>query len=846
MNSKIFFLCCCILLIVRSNVSAQEKQAFWDTTKSDEKRADIALKQLTLDEKIKMLTGGGPSEFEGVQRLGIPNMVCSDGPRGPHGPVGYPSGISMASTFNPDLIGEEAVAMGKECRSRGIGMLLGPAININRDPLGARFFEYLTEDPYLNSKITVDFVKGIQSQHVSACIKHFACNNRDENRNLYMSIVDERTLHEIYFPAFKAGVKEGHAFGLMTAANGLNNDLCSDSQHLLNDILKKTWKFEGFVLTDWCQSRSTDKAALAGLDVSMPYSGNSLFGKPLLEEVKSGKIPEDIINDKVSRILKVMAWAGNLNEGGIKSDGKIDLEANKKIALKSAEEGVVLLKNDRNILPLDKKKSKKIIVLGPNANQKFCVIGLGGSSWVDSPDEVTILNGIKSYADETTEVKYFPMDELNGFQLINPKYLKINNDKNGFNAKYFNGGLDTKPLIERTEKNVDFDWEMRSPDINKISTDNFSAQFSTEIIPPVTGTYMLRIKADNSAWLFVDREGGAPIAVCDKSKGIDEATATVQMEKGKPFFIRIDYHKNTGDANCRLDWQMPVNESVVKDTYRKLDNEIIDATAVVFVGGIDHSLDSEGRDRLNINFPRSQEKIIDHISTKNKNTIVVLVNGSPLEVGGWIKHVPAVLESWYNGSEAGTAIAKILFGDINPSARLPFTWPQKLEDSPSHSIGTENRDFVYYKEGVFTGYRYYLSKKIKPEFSFGYGLSYTSFQYTDLQVSKSDNGSVIASVDVKNTGNQFGADVVQLYIHEKTPAIERPIRELKGFQKVYLNPGESKRITFKLDPVDFAFYDVKAKAWNVENGDYEIQIGKSCADIKLSNTIKMNSQLIED
>jgi beta-glucosidase len=846
MSSKIFFLNCCLILIICSTLVAQEKQTFWDTTKSYDERADVALKQLTLNEKIAMLTGGGPSEFKGVPRLGIPNMICSDGPRGPHGPVGYPAGISMAATFNPDLIEEEAAAMGKECRSRGIGMLLGPAININRDPLGARFFEYLTEDPYLNSKITVDFIKGVQSQHVSACLKHFACNNRDWNRNLYMSIVDERTLHEIYFPGFKAGVEEGHALGVMTAANGLNNDLCSDSQYLLNDVLKKTWKFEGFVLTDWCGTRSTDKAALAGLDVSMPYSDKSLFGEPLLEAVNSGKISEDIINDKVHRILKVMAWAGNLDKDGIKPNGKIDIEAHKKIALKSAEEGAVLLKNDRNTLPLDKKHTKKIVVLGPNANQKFCVIGLGGSSWVDSPDEVTILNGIKGIVDENTDVKYFPVDELNGFQLINPKYLKANNNVNGFNAKYYNGGLDTKPLIERIEENVDFNWEMRSPEINTINTDNFSAQFKTEIIPPVTGTYTLRIKADNSAWLFVDPEGGAPIAVCDKNKGIDEATATVQMEKGKPFLLRIDYHKNTGDANCRLDWQMPVNESVVKDTYRKLDNEIIDATAVVFVGGIDHSLDSEGRDRLNINFPGSQEKTINHISTKNKNTIVVLVNGSPLEVGGWLKHVPAVLESWYNGSEAGTAIAKILFGDINPSGRLPFTWPKKLRDSPSHVIGTEDKDFVYYKEGVFTGYRYYLSKKIKPEFPFGFGLSYTSFQYTDLQVSKSDNSSVIASVNVKNTGNQFGADVVQLYIHEKTPTIERPIRELKGFQKIYLNPGESKRITFKLDPVDFAFYDVKEKAWNVENGKYEIQIGKSCADIKLLKTIKMNAQLIKD
>jgi beta-glucosidase len=793
-----------------------------------------------------LLTGGGPSEFKGVPRLGIPNMICSDGPRGPHGPVGYPSGISMGATFNPDLIREEAAAIGQECRTRGIGMLLGPAININRDPLGARFFEYLTEDPYLDSRLTAAFVKGVQDQHVSACIKHFACNNRDDNRNLYMSIVDERSLHEIYFPAFKAGVVEEHALGVMTAANGLNNDLCSDSQYLLNDVLKKTWKFEGFVLTDWCGTRSTGKAALAGLDVSMPYSDNSLFGKPLLEDVKAGKISEDIINDKVNRILKVMAWAGNLDKDGIRPVGQIDLEAHKKIALKSAEESVVLLKNDGNLLPLNKKNTKKIVVLGPNANQKFCVIGLGGSSWVDSPDEVTILKGIRNIVDGNTEVKYFPMDELNGFQLIDQKYLKANNGEKGFTAKYYNGTLDSKPLIERVEKNIDFNWEMRSPDINVINVDNFSAQFSTEIIPPVTGTYTIRIKADDNAWLFVDREGGAPIAVCDKNKGIDEATAIVQMEKGKPFFVRIDYHENTGDANCRLDWLIPADKSEVKETYKKLDKEISNADAVVFVGGIDHSLDSEGRDRININFPGSQERIIKHLSTKIKNTIVVLINGSPLELGGWIKNVPSVLESWYNGSEAGTAIAKILFGDYNPSGKLPFTWPKKLEDNPSHAIGTENNDFVYYKEGVFVGYRYYLTKHIKPEFPFGFGLSYTKFQYSELKVSKGADGKVTASVNVKNTGNCSGEDVVQLYIHETAPVIERPIRELKGFQKVLINPGEAKSVIFNLNPQDFAYYDVKGKVWNVEEGSYEIQIGKSSADIKLTKAIKMDSQLIKD
>ncbi len=841
----ILFIVLGISLTISISINAQQISKQKKTNEKIDSKVENIIKQMTLEEKIKMLVGGGPSEFEGIPRLGISNMICSDGPRGPHGPVGYPAGISIGASFNPELVKEEAAAIGKECRAKGIGMLLGPAVNINRDPLGARFFEYYTEDPYLDAQLTASFVQGIQSQHVSACVKHFVCNNRDWNRNDYMSIVDKRTLHEIYFPAFKAGVKEGHTLGIMTAANGVNNEFCSDSHYLLTDVLKDTWGFKGFVITDWLGTRSTKKAAFAGLDISMPYSENSLFGKPLLTAVQTGEVPIKVIDDKVRRILQVMEWAGNLDKGGIKATNSFDTTSHEEIALKAAEEGLVLLKNNNKVLPLDRKKIKKILVLGPNANKRFCVIGLGGSSWVDSPDEVTVLKGIKDLAGPSVKVKYFSANELGGFQQIDSKYLKTDDGKNGFTAKYYNGEISDKPVITRFEKNVDFNWEMRSPDIEKINSDNFSAQFTTQIIPPITGTYVLRVKADDNAWIFVDRQGGAPIAVSDKNKGIGEATATVQMVKGEPFFIRIDYHENTGDASCFLDWQMPKDKSIIEKETKSLDKEVMDADAVVFVGGIDHSLDSEGRDRLNIDFPKSQQDIINHISKINPRTIVVLVNGSPLKLGGWINNVPSVLEAWYGGSRAGTAVAKALFGDIDPSGRLPFTWPKRLKDSPSHAIGSENKDFVYYKEGIMEGYRYYLTKNVKPEFPFGYGLSYTNFKYTKLNiVQKKDR--IIASVELKNTGKRYGAEVVQLYIHAENSKVERALRELKGFQKVFLKPGETKEIALTLSPIDFAFYDVNKKAWHVEEGKYDIQIGSSCADIKLSQQVDMNEKIIKD
>jgi beta-glucosidase len=832
---------------VALKVPSVDGPAIWkESSQPVDARVQDLIGRLTLEEKVELLTVAASVKFKGVPRLGIPNMISSDGPRGPHGPVGYPCGLAMGASFDPALLKEEATAMGEECRARGIAMLYGPAININRDPLAGRFFEYFTEDPCLDAKMAVAFVQGVQSQNVAACAKHFACNNRDWNRDNYMSLVDLRTLHEIYFPAFKAAVEEGHVLGVMTAANGLNNDFCSDSHFLITDTLENTWGFNGFVFTDGIGSHSTIKAALAGLDISnLGQPTRSLFGKPLMEAIMAGEVPMDTIDEKVRRILRVMAWAGNLNDGGIKPEGKVDLTAHENLALKGAEEGLVLLKNEGHLLPLDARKIRSILVLGPNADQRFCELGLGGSSWVNSPDEVTILNGIRSLVGPKIDVKYISRDALGGFEPIDANYLETDNGSPGFDAQYFNGPISSSPVLTRLEKKVDFNWEMKSPDVTKINTDNFSAQFTTTINPPLTGTYTLRIKTDNSASLYVDRKGGAPIAVTSRKQGAAEVLATLQMVKGTPCFIRIDYIKNPGDAYLSLDWAMPSVKGTLQNNSPELDQQIKEADAVVFVGGIDNSLDAEGRDRLNMDFPQWQENLINHVSTLNPRTVVVLINGSPLKISGWLKNVPAVLEAWYAGSRAGTAVAGILFGDVDPSGRLPFTWPKRLEDSPSHAIGTENINVVRYTEGIYTGYRYYLTKHVAPQFPFGFGLSYTRFEYSDLKVSAS-NGNWTVTAAVKNVGDRDGADVAQLYIHPETAGISRPVRELKGFEKVFLKQGETKLVTLTLKPMDFAFYDVERNAWNVEEGNYELQLGASSADIKLRQTISVGGALISD
>lgn len=796
------------------------------------------LDQMTLEEKVAMCNGSGGMQFSGVPRLGLPGMVCEDGPRGPHGgfTTAFPVGVAFGATWNPELMWQAAEVMGLESRALGKSMLLGPGVNIQRDPLGGRFFEYYTEDPCLNRCLTMAFVRGVQSKNVAACLKHFVCNNREDNRNEYMAMVDERTLNEIYFPAFKAGVQAGGAWAVMTAANGLNGDYCSDSKYLLNDTLKRKWGFDGMVLTDWLGTRSTEKAAFAGLDVAMPHSDDSKFGRPLLAAVKNGKVPIAVVDDKARRVLRTMARVGLLDGVAPRSGGVLDTKEHYEMSRRVAEESLVLLKNKNQTLPLAAAGIRKIIVVGPNADRRFCLPGLGGSSWECSAYEITPLQGVRQAVGTNAEVQYFSSDDLGNFEVIPTSVMQEQNGRKGFWAKYYNAG-DSQPAVERIEPELNFLWEMRSPDLEKVRPARFRAQFTGTIIPPVTGTYSLRVSSGaGSASVYVDREGGAPLALSDTKRKIPSATASVQMQAGKPFFIRIEYSKSQGDGSCRLEWALPTDK--MKDSQLLAAAKVADA--VLVFAGIDHSLDSEGRDRLNMKFPETQQALIRQLAAANPRTVVTLINGSPLELGGWIDEVPAVLEAWYPGMEGGTAIAEVLFGKVNPSGKLPFTWPKRVEDSPAHAVGLQNNDRVDYQEGVFVGYRYFDTKNIEPQFPFGYGLSYTTFDYQKLTLTR-ERGVISVTVAVKNTGKTAGAGTVQLYVRELKPVVERPIHELKAFQKIQLAPGETKEVAFDLDRAAFSYFSPASHDWEMQPGGFEIQIGESSRDIRLRKTITISS-----
>jgi beta-glucosidase len=788
-----------------------------------ERQLDDLLLHLTLEEKIALCSGDN-GHFRGVPRLNIPTLRLTDGPRGPNNSgasTAFPAGVLFGATWNPALIGKAGKVMGEETRAVGEGVLLGPGINIQRDPIGGRFFEYYTEDPYLNSRLAAEIVKGIQSEGVAACLKHYACNNREDNRNFYMSMVDQRTLNEIYLPAFKSSVQDGHVWSVMTSANGVNGDFVSDSKALLRDKLKDEWGFDGMVLTDWLQARSVEKSAFAGLDISMP-GGDCPFAKPLVDAVYAGRVPISVIDDKARRILRVFAYTGVLNHRDMTAGAQRNTPEHQAVARQVAAEGIVLLKNAQNILPLDPAKVKNVLVLGPSADRRFCIAGLGGSSWVQGPYEVTTLAGVRNVLGD--RVQYLSIDDLGGFQPIPPSALQPVDGKPGFTAKYY-AKDGTEPAITKVESQVNFMWEMRGPD-PAIAPDGFRAQFIGKIIPPVTGSYAIKVTAGGKATIYAGETGGQPLAVASREDGRPTATALVQMEQGKPFTLRIEYTRQPGDAALSLAWQTPASPQ-----WAAIDEAVQKAETVIVVGGIDHSLDTEGWDRPDMHFPADQQNLINRVAKLNPRTVVVMINGSPLELGGWLPNVPAVVEAWYPGMEGGNAVADILFGKVNPSGRLPFSWPKVLADSPSHKLATENRDIVNYQDGLMVGYRYYDTKHAEPQFPFGYGLSYTTFSFGKLTAAKA-KGAISVKLPVKNTGTREGKETVQIYIRPLKPSVSRPIHELKAFTKIALKPGQAGQAAFQLKADAFSYYDVKSKAWRVDPGTYEIQAGASSRDIR--------------
>lgn len=704
---------CLATLFLFGHVSAQNKQEAALKVK-----IDGIIKKMTLEEKIAMLHGNALFSSEGVKRLGIPELTCDDGPLGVREEIKrfdwasanwttdsatfLPNGSAIAATWNPDMAHKYGVVLGQESNARKKIVILSPAFNICRMPLNGRTYEYYSEDPYLNAQLAVQSVRGIQSQHVAACVKHFAANNQEVDRNTINTIVDERTLREIYLPAFKASIREGNAYTIMSAYNKINGYWCSENDWLLNQILKKEWGFKGAVISDWGGTHHTVEAANAGLDIEMGSGGpydQWYFAKPLLEAVKSGKVSEKTINDKVGRILWVMF---HTSMSANHPAGSIGTAAHSKAVYDIASESVVLLNNEDHLLPLKTGKVKSIAVIGDNATRTFASGGFGAG--VKAKYEITALAGIKARFGKTAAIKF----------------------AQGYKANYKAGNTDAQ--------NAGYD------------------------------------KPDQTL--------------------IDEAVATAKSSE----------------------------------------------VAILCIGS-NREYESEGHDRKTLELPFGEMALVKAVTAANPNTIIVVMAGAPYDLNEIKKLNHTIVWSWFNGSEAGNALADVLAGVINPSGKLPFTFPVSLHDSPAFALNTypgENQT-TEYKEGILVGYRWYDTKKIDPLYCFGYGLSYTSFAYSGLATDKkayAPGGKINVVLKVKNTGAVAGKETVQFYVSKIAPSVLKPEKELKAFKKIMIAPGKTNTLALNINVNDLAYFNAEKHSWVVEPGEYKLLAASSSKDIK--------------
>ena len=800
--------------------------------KSDvESRVEAILGKMTVDEKIEILGGINDFYTRPIPRLGIPSLRMSDGPMGVHDyglTTAYPAPIALAASWDVDLTHRFGVSMGRDARARGVHFILAPGMNIYRAPMNGRNFEYFGEDPYLASRMAVQAIEGIQEQGVIAVAKHFAGNNSEFARMTLSSDIDERTLREIYLPAFEASVREAHAGAVMNAYNLVNGVHMTENRHLNIEILKKDWGFNGILMSDWGATHDGVAAANGGLDLEMP-SPSFMNHDTLLGALQDGRVSMATIDDKVRRILRTAIAFGFFDRPQTDSSIPLLSQEGREVALEGARGGMVLLKNQSNLLPLDDNKLKTIAVIGPNAYP--AVISGGGSAETKPFRSVSFLEGISDHVGTRVNVLYdvdLPvLDEV----FENSPFTTEPGGGSGLKAEYFsNQELQGPPALSRVDPHVHFDWGEGSFAPGQ-PVDHFSARWTGYFTPKESADYQFFTSADDGARLYLDDD-----RIIDdwQSQSQTLETAIRHLEAGRSYKVRLEYFDDVGSAIVGMG--VIRADAFVGNKTRALAAK---ADAVIVCVGFDSKTEGEGADRT-FELPGGQDELIRKISAVNKNTIVVLTAGGNVDMTQWIDKVPVVLHTWYTGQEGGTALAQIVFGDYSPSGKLPASFERRWEDNPVfHSYyPPKGESRVQYSEGVFLGYRYFDQSETKPLFPFGFGLSFTTFAYSNLSVTpKSGNTDqpVTVSFDVKNTGHREGAEVAELYVGETHASVPRPVKELKGFAKVDLKPGESRRITLRLDRRSFSYYDVAKKDWNAEPGPFTVLIGSSSDKIQLKD-----------
>ncbi|MDQ3949045.1 MAG: glycoside hydrolase family 3 C-terminal domain-containing protein [Gemmatimonadota bacterium] len=819
-----------------------------------ERRVESLLARLTLDEKIGLLGGVNGFDVPGLPRLGIPQLGTADSPFGVRadGPsTVYAGGIGLAATWNPALAEQVGMQLGRDARARGKHYSLGPGVNIYRSPLNGRNFEYYGEDPFLGARIAVGFIRGVQSQGVSATIKHYVGNNSEFWRNTSDSRIDERTLREIYLPIFEAAVKDASVGAIMSAYNLTNGEYMTANRRLNVDVAKADWGFPGVMMSDWGATHDALGAANGGTDLEMP-SPQHFNRDVLLPLVREGKVSQATIDDKVRRLLRNHVRFGWLDRPQLDPTIPRLNQAGREVALQAAREGIALLKNERDMLPLDAQRVRTIAVIGPNAHP---AVPVGGGSAIIPPwHAVSFLEGLSNHLGMRATVLYARgIPGLGRVASTTSFSTAATGGRPGLNVEVFdNQELSGAPTSTRVDQRVMLGRPLDLAALVTSDVVDFSI-FATPSRPLATRwTGYFTPGAPGSYDFFVQQGGfadaGYRLYVGDKlvadswklTKAIVETT-TLRLD-ARPHKVVLEYRTTTNFSSPFVRMGVMRREGWVDPSAVALASR---ADVVVLAVGFDASTESEGWDRT-FRLPPGQEELIDRVTAANRNTIVVITSGGGVDMTEWVDRVPAVLQAWYPGELGGVALAEILLGDVNPSGHLPATFERKWEENPAFAsyYPTLATNRIEYREGVFVGYRGFERNGTKPLFPFGHGVSYTTFRYANLSV-RDASGSTAASprydvtFDVTNAGSRAGAAVAQVYVGDRQASVPRPPKELKGFAKVTLRPGETRRVTVPLDLRSFAYYDVDARQWRAEAGEFDVLVGNSSADIVLRGAVTL-------
>jgi beta-glucosidase len=798
-----------------------------DQAAAIERRVEHLLGKLTEEEKISLLAGDGNDGMStiAIPRLGIPKLVMADGPQGvrAHGPAcSFPSGIALAATWDPKLAFLYGEALGREARARGIHIQLGPGVNIARTPLNGRNFEYFGEDPFLTGKLSSEWIRGLQSQGVAATVKHYAGNDTEWRRMEIESVMNEQTLREIYLHPFLKAVESGGVWSVMSAYNKLNGFPSTSNRQLQEEILKKEWGFPGLVMSDWWATDSVDSIA-RGLDLEMPMAYR-VTKESVTKALREGRLTSERIDDAVRRLLRMAVSMGFLDREQLRKDLPLDSPANSALALEVATKSIVLLKNDPALLPLDKGKLHRVVVYGPNA-QDTPAVG-GGSGGVTPFRKVSFLEGIRKALPEGTEVFYAPIRAKKPFSVFDfleyGKPVPIPPRITGIRKMTSIDQPNFTRVTTSTERTIGISWGKNSPPEDVPKGREARITWDAEIEVPQGGIYELVA------------EGHPEIRLGDRELGNPDSYV-MPLEQGSRIPLKItasEVGRGSGRVSVKI---IPVAEEATGTFPAK------SADAAVVCVGLTPEVEGEGFDR-GFALPISQQLLIKQVCEANPRTIVVLSGGAGVDMRPWIGKVPAVLQTWYLGQEAGTALASALLGDANPSGHLPCTFDRTIDENPAfrHYPGNflEGKDWpiVDYHEGIFYGYRGYDRMGKTPLFPFGHGLSYTSFELSGMEASVSDD-SLQVTVIVRNTGTRQGATVLQLYLglpEEETP---RPLRQLCGFQRMELKPGESSKATIQIPTEALRYWHPDQKQWVPPSGSIRLDLGLSERDIRQSVTL---------